>query len=93
MDHVSDTQAEAALAVLLVYIAQQPTAPVRGDKAPPECVEVHKVRDWCCQLLMKAGDLAWTLEALRRTRCIVGYRGAWSYETCLKLFNSGKAAA
>jgi hypothetical protein len=37
--------------------------------------------------LWKAGDLEWTLEALRRTRAIVCFNGEWTYETCLKLFN------
>lgn len=37
--------------------------------------------------LWKAGDLEWTLEALRRTRAVVLYNGEWSYEQCLKLFN------
>lgn len=33
-----------------------------------------------------AGDLAWTLEALRRTRIIVQHRGKWTYDVALELF-------
>lgn len=33
----------------------------------------------------KAGDLAWTLEALRRTKLIVEYRGEWSMDAMLNL--------
>ena len=36
--------------------------------------------------LWEAGDLAWTLEALRRTKLIVEYKGQWSYDKCLELF-------
>lgn len=36
--------------------------------------------------LWAAGELAWTLEALRRTKLIVEYKGKWSYEACLELF-------
>ena len=36
--------------------------------------------------LWAAGDLTWTLEAVRRTRLIVQHRGKWSYEICLDLF-------
>lgn len=36
--------------------------------------------------LWKAGDIHWTLEALRRTKLIVEYRGKWTYENCLELF-------
>lgn len=36
--------------------------------------------------LWAAGDLSWTIEALRRTKLIVEYRGKWSYDQCLELF-------
>lgn len=42
--------------------------------------------------LWKAGDLAWTLEALRRTKLMVEYHGKWSYEKCLELFNNPEKA-
>ena len=40
--------------------------------------------------LWKAGDVHWTLEALRRTKLIVEYRGDWSYEACLDLFTKAE---
>lgn len=36
--------------------------------------------------LWAAGDSNWTLEALRRTKLIVEYRGEWSYKKILDLF-------
>lgn len=33
----------------------------------------------------KAGDLEWTLEALRRTKEIVEYRGKWTYDVLAKI--------
>jgi hypothetical protein len=40
----------------------------------------------------KAGDLAWTLEALRRTRAIVEYRGTYTREWMNKLCGVTEAA-
>lgn len=36
--------------------------------------------------LWAAGDLVWTLEALRRTKIVIQHRGKWSYNICLELF-------
>lgn len=38
----------------------------------------------------KAGDLNWTLEALRRTKLIVSFKGKYTYEKMLKLFEIGE---
>ncbi len=57
----------------------------RGDKFRAVNVKhphTYEFRLW------KAGDLAWTLEALRRTKLIVEYRGKWTYEKCLELFTT-----
>jgi hypothetical protein len=39
--------------------------------------------------LWKAGDVHWTLEALRRTKLIVEYKGDWTFDKCLDLFTNG----
>lgn len=38
--------------------------------------------------MWKAGDLYWTLEALRRTRAIVEHRGKWTKEALFKICNA-----